>query len=149
MSGPGALEADEVVRRLRTVDTERIEATAWEMRRAASSLIEGCATIRRLVAEVAPVWRSPRAHRMGAAPRSRCYAERTAVAAARSGKMLAGSLKGQKTHAVLHFDQDAKRFLVVNFHAEGRYAGDFATAFAPTPHQIDELLRRAATVRDR
>lgn len=74
------------------------------------------------------------------------FLNKVATAAARSGKVIPGRLGGEATHAVLHFDQVTKRFLVVHFHARGRYAGQFATAFRPTPAQVDALLRQAATV---
>ena len=53
---------------------------------------------------------------------------------------------GQSTYAMLHFDQATKRYLVVHFHAEGKYVNEFASAFIPTKTQVDALLRRAATV---
>ncbi|MGH9039596.1 MAG: hypothetical protein ACRDZ3_05140 [Acidimicrobiia bacterium] len=39
------------------------------------------------------------------------------------------------------------RYLVVHFHATGKYADDFASAFVPTKAQVDALLRRAASVK--
>jgi hypothetical protein len=74
------------------------------------------------------------------------FLKKVAFAVARSGKVIPGSLSGQPTHAMLHFDQSTMRYLVVHFHASGRYAGEFASAFRPTAQQVDELLRRAATV---
>ena len=74
------------------------------------------------------------------------FLDKVASTVARSGKVIPGSLSGQPTHAMLHFDQATKRYLVVHFHASGRYAGEFASAFRPTAQQVDELLRRAATV---
>lgn len=75
------------------------------------------------------------------------FLDKVATAVARSGKVFPGSLRGKPTHAMLYFDQATKRHLVVHYHASGKYAGQFASAFIPTAKQFDELLRRAASVR--
>jgi hypothetical protein len=75
------------------------------------------------------------------------FLQKTARAAASSGKVIPAHLAGEPTHALLHFDQSTKRYLVVHFHAGGKYADEFASAFAPSKAQVDALLRRAATVR--
>lgn len=75
------------------------------------------------------------------------FLRKVSIAAARSGKVIPGRLAKKPTHAVLHFDLETKRFLVVHFHASGPRAGEFASAFIPKPSQLDELLRRAATVK--
>ena len=75
------------------------------------------------------------------------FLRKVSMTAARSGKVIPGRLAKKPAHAVLHFDQETKRFLVVYFHASGPRAGEFASAYIPKPHQLDELLRRAATVK--
>lgn len=75
------------------------------------------------------------------------FLHKVSTAAARSGKVIPSRLGGQDMHAVLHYDQATKRYLAVYYHASGKYAGEFATAFRPTPAQVDELLRRGATIK--
>jgi hypothetical protein len=46
--------------------------------------------------------------------------------------------------AVIHDDQETSQWIVVQFHTGGNYAGQFATAFRPTPRQLAAMLRQNA-----
>jgi hypothetical protein len=75
------------------------------------------------------------------------FLSKVATASAASGKVITESTRGGPMRSVLYFDQTTKRWLLVRYHAEGKYAGQFATAVRPSPAQVDRILRQGATVK--
>jgi hypothetical protein len=72
-------------------------------------------------------------------------------AGANSGKVFrwslppaAGTNTRQATYAVLTRDPNTKQWLVLQFYQEGARAGQFATAFRPTPSQLNRMLQENA-----
>lgn len=61
-----------------------------------------------------------------------------------SGKVFRWSTGGQPTNTIIYRDPDTKKWIAVQFHQEGPYAGQFATAFQPTPAQLNAMLRQNA-----
>jgi len=61
-----------------------------------------------------------------------------------SGKVFRWSTGGQPTNTIIYRDPNTKKWIAVQFHQEGPYAGQFATAFEPTPAQLNAMLRQNA-----
>ena len=61
-----------------------------------------------------------------------------------SGKVFRWRTGDSPTNAIIYRDPDTKRWIAVQFHTEGQYAGEFATAFEPTPAQLNAMLRQNA-----
>jgi len=61
-----------------------------------------------------------------------------------SGKVFRWSTGGQPTNTIIYRDPNTKKWIAVQFHQEGQYAGEFATAFEPTPAQLNAMLRQNA-----
>jgi uncharacterized protein YukE len=72
------------------------------------------------------------------------------TAGAESGKVFgwslppAGTNVRQATWAVLHRDPNTRQWLVMQFYQSGPRAGEFATAFRPTPSQLNRMLQENA-----
>jgi hypothetical protein len=73
------------------------------------------------------------------------------TAGAESGKVFrwslppeAGTNVRQSTYAILHRDPNTKQWLVMQFYQSGPRAGEFATAFKPTPSQLTRMLQENA-----
>jgi hypothetical protein len=54
---------------------------------------------------------------------------------------------GNRTQAILHYDQLHDRWIVVQFYDGGKMNGEFATAFIPTSSQREAMLRAESIVR--
>jgi hypothetical protein len=72
------------------------------------------------------------------------YLDMLGRATARSQRVFAWTTGDSQTVAAVHFDQETGRWLVVQFHTAGKYAGQFATSFEPTASQLDAMLRQGA-----
>jgi len=78
------------------------------------------------------------------------FVEAVGNAGAKSGKVFNWSLRGQdgpqSTFANLYRDPNTKKWLAVQYYADGQRAGEFASAFEPTTEQIDAMLRQNAVM---
>jgi uncharacterized protein YukE len=65
-----------------------------------------------------------------------------------SGKVFRWQLRGetapQPTNTIIYRDTNTKKWIAVQFYENGPRAGEFATAFEPTPAQLDAMLRQNA-----
>jgi hypothetical protein len=72
------------------------------------------------------------------------YLKLLRTAAENSGKVFRYSTEGTPTNAILYRDPDTQKWLVVQFYREGEFAGQYATSFTPTPHQLNQMLQANA-----
>jgi uncharacterized protein YukE len=65
-----------------------------------------------------------------------------------SGKVFRWDLRGtagnQATNTIIYRDPNTKKWIAVQFYQNGPRAGEFATAFEPTPAQLNAMLRQNA-----
>jgi uncharacterized protein YukE len=65
-------------------------------------------------------------------------------AGANSGKVFRWSTGDSPTNTIIYRDPNTKKWIAVQFHQTGPRAGEFATAFEPTPAQLNAMLRQNA-----
>jgi hypothetical protein len=61
-----------------------------------------------------------------------------------SGKVFRWSSGGQPTNTIIYRDPNTKKWIAVQFHQEGEYAGQFATAFERRRRSLNAMLRQNA-----
>jgi hypothetical protein len=79
------------------------------------------------------------------------FAKVVQAAGANSGKVFRwtlppgeGETERQATYAIIYRDPNTKKWLAVQFYQSGPRAGEFATAFEPTPSQMNRMLQENA-----